>query len=162
MNWNWFTFDKKEKCFIWLKMRWASFFIAWQLVNQSLLFGFYLLQTLQLDGVSIKFSLFLIQIIVKLHHFLLSVLCLWIALVSFAERSEFFLFDFDCKFIHAFVEGVHNLIERNDFGDELHGETLELIRFTILFSFKNSDVVILVEGNGRCGHEKRWGSDGKI
>lgn len=149
--WNWL---KKIKDFCLrnqnLKIKF-SLFIAGKFVDEGFLLSFNFLQAFEFNGISIKFCFFLIKIIVEFHHFLFSVLRFALTFVSFTKSSEFLFFDFDSILIETLVERVHNLIKRDDFGNELHGETFKLVWFTILFRLKDSNVVILIEGNWGCG-----------
>lgn len=118
---------------------------AGQLIYQHFLLGLHLHQTFQLHVVPLQFGLLLVQIIVQLHHLSLTVLCLAFPLVPLPESPKLLLLDFDCEFVETFCEGRHVLIERDDFGDELHGETFEVVGLSEFFWVKDTNVVFLVK-----------------
>ena len=122
-------------------------FTAWQLTYQYFLFWFHLNQTLQLHVEPLQFCLLFIEIIVQFHHFSLSVFGLALPLVSLAQGSQLLLFNFDCKLVKALGQRRHVFIKRDNFSDELHRKTFEMIGLSEFFRVQHSDVVLLIEGD---------------
>lgn len=74
-----------------------------------------------------QFCLLLVEVVVQLHHLPLPVFCLTLPLVPLPQGPQLLLLDLDGKLVQAFGEGRHVLVQGDDFGDELHGQTLEMI-----------------------------------
>lgn len=156
MNWNLSSLNKKQEQMLIQKLDNSSFFVAWHLVDQSLLFSFNLLKTVEFNVVSIKLGFLFVEVIIQLHHFLLSVFSLRLALVPFSQGSKFLLLDLNGEFVHAFVERIHNFIKGDDFSDEFHGQTFQLVWFTVLLGLQDSDVVIFVKSDRWSGCHVFW------
>lgn len=124
-------------------------FTAGKFTYEGFLFRLNLHERLIFYVVPFQLCFFLVEIVVQFHHLSLSVFCLTLPFIAFSQSPQFLFFDLYSKLVQTFSQGRHVFVHRDDFGDELHGQTFEVIWFSELFRVQDSDVVFFIEGDGK-------------